>query len=142
MTDPPVLLAEDYRPDVVATRRAWSKARIANPLHVVGDGEQCLDYLYQRGAYGPASAPQPGLLLLDVKMPRLSGLEVLAHLRSRRRFDGLPVVMLTGSSEEPDVRQSYRLGANAYIVKPVSLDRLYEAAVAMDLFWSLVRRPK
>ena len=115
-----VLMAEDNEHDVVATRRAWKKHNIANPLHIVWDGEECLDYLYQRGKYSePGSAPRPGILLLDIKMPRMDGLAALKHIREDEKLRRLPVVILTTSKAEEDRFRSYDLGANAYVMKPV-----------------------
>ena len=128
-----VLLAEDYTPDVRAAQRAWKKAGLPNPLMVVRNGEECLDYLYQRGAYNPDNAPRPGLLLLDIKMPKMDGAAVLSHLRRADRFGDLPVIMLTSSQEQFDVMSSKELGANAYLVKPLDVDSLRRAIRSASL---------
>jgi CheY-like chemotaxis protein len=138
-----ILMAEDNEHDVLATRRAWKRNNIVNPLHVVRDGEECLDYLYQRGKYSePGSAPQPGILLLDIKMPKMDGLAVLTHIRADEKLRRLPVIILTTSKTEEDRLKSYDLGANAYITKPVGFDNLAEAVKAIHLFWELVELPE
>jgi CheY-like chemotaxis protein len=137
-----VLMAEDNEHDVVATKRAWKKHNIANPLHIVSDGEECLDFLYQRGKYGePGSAPQPGILLLDINMPKMDGLAVLKNIREDEKLHRLPVVILTTSKAEEDRISSYDLGANAYIVKPVGFENFAWAVKTISLFWQLVELP-
>jgi two-component system, response regulator len=138
----PVLLAEDNHDDIVAIRRAWKQAKIANPLFVVRNGEECLDFLYQRGASSePDTAPWPGLLLLDIRMPRLDGLQVLKRIRAEKGLRRLPVVILTTSKDEEDRLTSYDLGVNAYITKPVGFDNLTKAIEAINVFWQLVELP-
>ena len=137
-----VLMAEDDEHDIIATRRAWKMGQMANPLHIVNNGEECLDYLEHRGAYSdPASSPRPGILLLDLNMPRMDGLETLQHIRASEEFASLPVVMLTTSRAEQDRIKSYALGANAYIVKPIGFDNFSEAIRTINLFWKLVELP-
>lgn len=138
-----VLMAEDNEHDIVATRRAWKKNNIANPLHIVRDGEECLDYLHRRGKYSePGSAPRPGILLLDIKMPKMDGLAVLEHIREDAGFHRLPVVILTTSKAEEDRIKSYDLGANAYITKPIGFQNFAEAVRTINLFWALVELPE
>lgn len=137
-----VLMAEDDEHDVMATRRAWKTNRMANPLYVVNDGEECLDYLHRRGTYAdPATAPRPGILLLDINMPKMDGLETLKAIRESREFKHLPIIMLTTSQAEEDRLKSYDLGANAYIVKPVGFENFSEAIRTINLFWKLVELP-
>jgi len=137
-----VLMAEDDDHDVLATRRAWKKHHIENTLVVVRNGEECLDYLYRRGEYADKkSSPFPKLLLLDINMPKMNGLEVLATIRNDRDLKHLPVVMLTTSDSEPDLRMCYDLGVNAYIVKPVGFDNFAEAIKDINMFWELVAHP-
>lgn len=137
-----VLMAEDDEHDIIATRRAWKAGQMANPLHIVNNGEECIDYLERRGAYSdPASSPRPGILLLDLNMPRMDGLETLQYIRNSERFASLPVVMLTTSRAEEDRVKSYALGANAYIVKPIGFDNFAEAIRTINLFWKLVELP-
>jgi CheY-like chemotaxis protein len=138
-----VLMAEDNEHDIVATRRAWKKYNIANPLHIVRDGEECLDYLHQRGKYSePGSAPRPGILLLDIKMLKMDGLAVLKHIREDAGLRRLPVVILTTSKAEEDRIKSYDLGANAYITKPIGFQNFAEAVRTINLFWALVELPE
>jgi CheY-like chemotaxis protein len=138
-----VLMAEDNQHDIVATKRAWKQNNIANPLYIVRDGEECLDYLHQRGKYSePGSAPRPGILLLDIKMPKMDGLAVLKQIREDEKHHRLPVVILTTSKAEEDRLKSYDLGANAYIVKPVGFENLAEAVGTINLFWELVELPE
>jgi CheY-like chemotaxis protein len=138
-----VLMAEDNEHDIVATKRAWKENNIANPLYIVRDGEECLDYLHQRGKYSePGSAPRPGILLLDIKMPKMDGLAVLKQIREDEKLHRLPVVILTTSKAEEDRLKSYDLGANAYIVKPVGFQNFAEAVRTINLFWELVELPE
>jgi CheY-like chemotaxis protein len=138
-----VLMAEDNDHDIVATRRAWKSRNIANPLHIVRDGEECLDYLYQRGKYAePGTAPRPGILLLDIKMPRMDGLAVLKQIRGDEQLHHLPVIILTTSKDEEDRVRSYDLGANAYIMKPVGFQNFSGAVKTINLFWALVELPE
>jgi len=138
-----VLMAEDSEHDIVATERAWKENNIANPLYIVRDGEECLDYLHQRGKYSePGSAPRPGILLLDIKMPKMDGLAVLKQIREDQKLHRLPVVILTTSKAEEDRLKSYDLGANAYIVKPVGFQNLAGAVRTINLFWELVELPE
>jgi CheY-like chemotaxis protein len=138
-----VLMAEDNQHDIVATKRAWKQNNIANSLYIVRDGEECLDYLHQRGKYSePGSAPRPGILLLDIKMPKMDGLAVLKQIREDEKHHRLPVVILTTSKAEEDRLKSYDLGANAYIVKPVGFENLAEAVGTINLFWELVELPE
>lgn len=137
-----VLMAEDDEHDIIATKRAWKTGQMANPLHIVSNGEECLEYLERRGAYSdPASSPRPGILLLDINMPRMDGLETLQRIRANEQLRSLPVVMLTTSKAEEDRMRSYELGANAYIVKPIGFDNFAEAIRTINLFWKLVALP-
>jgi CheY-like chemotaxis protein len=137
-----VLLAEDNEHDIIATKRAWKKHHIANPLYIVKDGEECLDFLHHRGKYSePATTPRPGILLLDINMPKMDGLAVLEHIREDRKLRHLPVVILTSSKDEEDRLKSYNLGVNAYIVKPVGFKNFSEAVRTINLFWELVDLP-
>ena len=138
-----VLMAEDSEHDIIAAKRAWRKNNIANPLYIVRDGEECLDYLYQRGKYSAlGAAPRPGIVLLDVKMPRMNGLVVLKHIRNDSKLHHLPVIILTTSKMEEDRLRSYDLGANAYIIKPIGFDKFTKAVETIHLFWQLVELPE
>ncbi len=137
-----VLMAEDDEHDIIAIKRAWKKNKIANPLYIVPNGEACLDYLHQRGKYvKPEDAPRPGILLLDIKMPKMDGLTVLKHIREDENLNRLPVIILTTSKDEEDRMKSYELQVNAYIVKPVGFDNFSEAVKTINLFWELVELP-
>ena len=134
-----ILMAEDNEHDIIATKRAFKTHNIKNPLHIVNDGEECLDYLYKRGKYAePGSAPRPSILLLDIRMPKMNGLAVLKHIREDESLKLLPVVILTVSKEEEDKIASYQLGANAFIKKPVEFENFAEAIRRVNLFWEVV----
>jgi CheY-like chemotaxis protein len=138
-----VLMAEDDEHDILATRRAWKKHHISNPLYIVNDGEECLDFLHRRGKYSEqGTAPRPGILLLDIRMPKMDGLAVLKHIRQDGQLRRLPVIILTTSRAEEDRLRSYDLGVNAYIVKPVGFDNFSGAVRTINLFWQLVDLPE
>ena len=138
-----VLMAEDDEHDIVAIKRVWEKCGISNPLYIVNDGEECLDYLYQRGEYSRQGiAPRPSILLLDIKMPKTDGLTILKHIRKSENFHSLPVIIFTTSEDEEDLLNSYDLGATAYIVKPVGFDKLSEVVNTIINFWKLVQFPE
>ena len=135
-----VLLVEDDEGDVLMTREAFEYYKIQNRLHVVSDGEQALQFLRRTGPY--ADAPRPGLILLDVNLPRRSGMEVLAELKQDDELLMIPVIMLTTSQAEEDVLRSYDLHANAYVTKPVDFDRFVSIVRQIDEFFvSVVRLP-
>ncbi len=137
-----VLMADDDEHDIVATKRAWKKHHIANPLYIVNDGEECLDFLHQRGKYSePGSAPRPGIVMLDIRIPKMDGLAVLKQIRENDELRHLPVIILTTSKAEEDRIRGYDLGVNAYIVKPVGFDSFSEAVKTISLFWQLVELP-
>src|SRR5580658_3161681 len=136
-----VLLVEDDAGDILMTREAFEHHKIRNPLHVVTDGEQALQFLRRTGAH--ADAPRPGLILLDVNLPRRNGLEVLAELQQDPDLLSIPVVMLTTSKAEEDILRSYELHANAYVSKPVDFEHFVEAIRQIDdFFMTLVRLPR
>ncbi|HEV7367855.1 response regulator [Arenibaculum sp.] len=136
----PILLVEDDPDDQLLIRRAFTKARLLNPLRVVGDGDAAVDYLSGAEGYADRHAnPLPALLLLDLKLPRRSGLEVLEWLRSRPAPMGrTPVVVLTSSKESADVDRAYELGANSYLVKPVDFDGLLDMIKTAGLYWTVL----
>jgi CheY-like chemotaxis protein len=135
-----VLLVEDDEGDVLMTREAFEYYKIRNRLHVVGDGKQALQFLRRTGPY--TDAPRPGLILLDVNLPRLSGLEVLAELKQDEKLLTIPVIMLTTSQAEQDIIRSYSLHANAFISKPVNFEDFMEAIRQVDAFFlTLVKLP-
>jgi CheY-like chemotaxis protein len=135
-----VLLVEDDPGDVLMTREAFEHYRIRNELHVVGDGEQAMHFLRRDGDY--ANAPRPGLILLDLNLPRRNGHEVLAELKSDPDLLSIPVVVLTTSQAEEDILRSYTLHANAYISKPVDFERFIDVVRQIDdFFLTLVKLP-
>jgi CheY-like chemotaxis protein len=136
-----ILLAEDDPRDVELTLSALSENHLANEIMTVRDGVETLDYLYRRGNYSGYSEGNPMLILLDLKMPRLDGLEVLRHLKSDERMKTIPIVILTSSRESRDLRECYQLGANAYVVKPVRYTDFTEAVKGIGLFWLLINEP-
>ncbi len=137
-----ILLVEDNPSDVALTQRAFTKSHVANELVVAEDGQEALDYLFGAGAYaGRDITETPALILLDLKLPRVDGLQVLRQIRADERTRRLPVVILTTSKEEPDVAQSYDLGANSYIRKPVDFTQFIEAIQHMGLYWLVMNEP-
>ena len=138
----PVLLVEDSSDDVLLIQRAFRQAKIANPLHILSDGEASLAYLSSQEPYiDRAQHPLPILILLDLKLPRKSGLEVLAWLRAQPLLKRLPVVVLTSSAEQPDIAKAYDLGANSYLTKPVQFNDLLEMVKTLGLYWLLLNEP-
>jgi two-component system response regulator len=135
----PILLVEDNADDEALTLRALHKNNIQNTIVVARDGVEALDYLFGNGMYaGRDTSVQPQLILLDLKLPRADGLEVLRRMRSDERSKLLPVVVLTSSKEDEDIIRSYELGANSYVRKPVNFTDFIEAVKALGLFWLLI----
>ncbi|SIR73121.1 response regulator [Natronorubrum thiooxidans] len=135
-----ILLVEDNPGDVRLTEEAFKQGRIENDLHVVSDGNEALEFLYQRGEY--ADAPRPDLILLDLNLPRKDGEDVLEELKDDSELRSIPVIVLTSSRAEEDVVRSYELHANAYLTKPVDPDEFIETVRAFEKFWfSVVRLP-
>lgn len=133
-----ILLVEDDHNDVLLIKRAFQKVNIANPIIVVHDGEQAISYLAGREPYVDRALPM--LVLLDLKLPRKSGHEVLEWLRQQPNLKRLPVVVLTASSESSDVNRAYDLGANSYLVKPVTFDALVEMVKTLNLYWLILNK--
>lgn len=134
-----ILLVEDNPDDVLLIKRAFRRARIVNPLQVVTDGEAAMAYLAGEPPYEDReSYPLPLLVLLDLKLPKRSGLEVLAWLRAQILLKRLPVVVLTASRETPDINKAYDLGANSYLVKPVAFEDLVEMVKTLGLYWLIL----
>ncbi|MGD8979559.1 MAG: response regulator [candidate division WOR-3 bacterium] len=133
-----ILLVEDDHNDVLLVKRAFQKVNIANPIIVVNDGEQAVSYLAGREPYVDRAVPM--LVLLDLKLPRKSGHEVLEWLRQQPNLKRLPVVVLTASSESSDVNRAYDLGANSYLVKPVTFDALVEMVKTLNLYWLILNK--
>lgn len=136
-----ILLVEDSENDIEITLEALSEYHLANQIDVVRDGAEALDYLFCRGAYLDRSKHKPVVVLLDVKLPKLNGIEILRQIREHPDYAFLPVVMLTSSREEPDLRRSYELGCNAYVVKPVDFGKFTEALKVLGCFWAVINEP-
>jgi CheY-like chemotaxis protein len=136
-----ILLAEDNPNDVELTLAAFSEHNLANEVFVVSDGEQALDYLFQRGPFKERPNGNPAVILLDLKMPKVDGLEVLRVIKQDEKLKNIPVVMLTSSREEPDLVRSYQLGVNAYVVKPVGFQSFMDAVKQIGVFWALFNEP-
>jgi CheY-like chemotaxis protein len=135
-TDGVILLVEDDANDVFLMQRACRKVELPNPLQVVGDGDEAVDYLAGAGRYTDrAQYPLPALVLLDLKLPRKGGLEVLEWLRKQETLRRLPVVVLTSSKEPADVNRAYDLGANSYLVKPLGFDALLDLVRSLNVYW-------
>jgi CheY-like chemotaxis protein len=134
-----ILLVEDNPIDVELTKSAFKKAQITNPLHVVGDGEAALDFVFARGSHGDrVKARPPQLILLDLNLPKKGGLEVLRELKGDERTKNIPVIILTISEEDRDINECRRLGAETYIVKPVSFQNFSKVTPFLSLSWVLV----
>lgn len=136
-----ILLAEDNPRDVELTLAALAEHNLANEVVVAIDGAEALDYLRGRGRFQSRPAGNPAVVLLDLKMPKVNGLEVLQAIKQDEKLKSIPVVMLTSSREEPDLLRSYQLGANAYVVKPVDFQAFIEAVKHLGLFWAMLNEP-
>ncbi len=134
----PILLAEDNPNDVELTLSALHSLNLANEVVVVNDGASVMDFLCRRNAFASRTSPQPAVLLLDLKMPRMDGLETLRAIRADPELRLVPVVILTSSREETDLVKGYRLGANGYVVKPVDFDQFIAAVSQLGVYWALV----
>ena len=142
MTDKPILLVEDNGDDELLTRRAFKKNNIMNELVVAHDGVEALDYLFGTGAYvGKDTRALPQVVLLDLNLPRVGGLDVLRRIRADERTKVLPVVVLTSSKEDEDIVRSYALGANSFVRKPVEFDEFIQAIKTLGLYWLILNEP-
>ncbi len=136
-----ILLAEDNQHDVELTLAALSEHHLANEVVVVRDGAEALDYLNHRGQFANHVNGQPVVVLLDLKMPKVDGLEVLRQMREDPALKYIPVVMITSSREEQDLVRSYQLGVNAYVVKPVDFQKFMESIKQVGFFWAIINEP-
>jgi CheY-like chemotaxis protein len=137
-----ILLVEDNPNDMELTLRALKKHNLTNQVHVVKNGAEALDYIFATGTYaGKDIADKPNFILLDLKLPKVDGLEVLRRVRSDERTKVIPVVVLTSSTEERDIIESYQLGVNSYIVKPIDFDKFIDAVSELGLYWLLLNQP-
>jgi DNA-binding response OmpR family regulator len=136
-----ILLVEDDPRDVELTLTALGEYNLANEVVVTRDGEKALDYLYCRGEFSNRSNDNPAVMLLDLKLPKIDGLQVLQQIRSDERLKLMPVVVLTSSHEEKDMMRSYKLGVNAYVVKPVDFHEFVNAIKELGVFWAVINEP-
>lgn len=137
----PILLVEDNPKDLELTLIALEKSQLANEVIVVRDGAEALDYLQGQGSYATRPAGNPAVMLLDLKLPKVDGLEVLRFIRQTSGLKSIPVVMLTSSREEQDLLRSYELGVNAYVVKPVEFNEFVAAIADLGVFWAVLNEP-
>jgi two-component system response regulator len=136
-----ILIVEDNPIDAELTVRALKKHNLANNICIVEDGEEALDFFFCRGKYSTRSFTHPlKVVLLDLKLPKISGLEILRQIKSDNRTNRIPVVMVTSSAEEPDIREAYELGVNSYVVKPVDFDQFSSAMSQLGLYWMVVNQ--
>jgi two-component system response regulator len=137
-----ILLVEDNPRDAELTIRALKKKNLANSLYHVEDGVEALDFLFARGKYSDRDINEaPKVVLLDLKLPRVDGLEVLTAIKADERTNSIPVVVVTSSTEDPDVKKAYQLGANSYVIKPIQFDAFMEAMVKVGIYWLMVNHP-
>ena len=136
-----IMLVEDDPRDVELTLTALEEHNLANEVVVTRDGEEALDFLYRRGAFATRANGNPAVLLLDLKLPKVDGLEVLERIKSDEKLRLIPVVVLTSSREERDMVASYRLGVNAYVVKPVDFHEFVNAIKELGVFWAVINEP-
>jgi CheY-like chemotaxis protein len=136
-----ILIVEDDPNDLELTLTALADYNLANEVEVTRDGQQALDYLHCRGAFSTRSTGNPAVVLLDLKLPKIGGLEVLQQIKSDERLKTIPVVVLTSSHEEKDMMRSYRLGVNAYVVKPVDFHEFVNAVKELGVFWAVINAP-
>jgi CheY-like chemotaxis protein len=136
-----ILLAEDNHMDVELTLEALGRHNLANEVEVVNDGAEALEYLYRRGKFSARPAGNPAVVLLDIKMPKVNGLEVLKEIKGDPNLKMMPVVVLTSSREESDLIRSYNLGVNAYVVKPLEFEEFVTAVSRLGAFWAIINEP-
>lgn len=137
----PILLVEDNPKDLELTLAALAKCQLANDIVVTRDGVEALDYLRLRGAFAERPPGAPAVVLLDLKLPKMDGLEVLQQVKGDAELRSIPVVMLTASREESDLVRSYQLGVNAFVVKPVDFNAFFEAIQELGMFWGVLNEP-
>lgn len=136
-----ILMIEDDPKDVELTLTALDEYKLANEVVVTRDGEEALDYLYCRGNFKTRNSDNPAVMLLDLKLPKVDGLEVLQQIKSDKKLRMIPVVVLTSSREEKDIVESYKLGVNAYVVKPVDFHEFVNAIKELGIFWAIINEP-
>ncbi len=136
-----ILLVEDSANDAELTLKALGRKGLANEVEWVKDGQQALDFVNHQGVYTGRSGNNPGLILLDLKLPKVDGLEVLRIIKATESLKSIPVVVLTSSREERDLTESYQIGVNAYVVKPVDFHSFMDAVAELGIFWALINEP-
>ena len=137
----PILLVEDNPNDIELTLAALESSQLANQIVICRDGAEALDWIYRRGQHESRQVQDPAVVLLDLKLPKVDGLQVLEKVKGDPATRGIPVVMLTSSREETDVVKSYNLGVNAFVVKPVAFDEFFAAIKEIGVFWALLNEP-
>jgi CheY-like chemotaxis protein len=135
-----ILIVDDSPKDIELVIAALSEINLVNEVAIAEDGEEALDYLNRRSKFAERGSGNPAVILLDIKMPKLNGIEVLKYIRSNPEFKMIPVIMVTSSGEERDLVESYRLGANAYVVKPVDIVQFIEAIKILGQFWAVINK--
>ena len=135
-----ILIVDDSPKDIELTIAALAENNLTNEVVVAEDGEEALDYLYKRGKFATYEKGNPAIILLDIKMPKMDGLEVLKHIRSEPKFKSIPVIMVTSSHEEKDLAESYNLGANSYVVKSVDIAEFNDAIKVLGQYWIVVNQ--
>ena len=136
-----ILIVDDSRNDIELAIAALSEKNLANEVVIAEDGIEALDFLYKRGKFADHQNGNPVVILLDIKMPRMDGIEVLKRIRSEPRFQLIPVIMVTSSAEEKDLVESYKLGANSYVVKPVDIVQFIDAIKVLGQYWAVINQP-
>jgi two-component system, response regulator len=136
-----ILLVEDNPLDAELITRTFRKHNIANELFTIEDGAAALDFIFGKGEYSGKNSSKPKMILLDIKLPKLNGLEVLKELKAHPETRTIPVIMITSSQEDPDIKLAYELGANSYVVKPVEFDKFQEAVRTIGMYWLLINQP-
>ena len=136
-----ILIVDDSRNDIELAISALSEKNLANEVVIAEDGIEALDFLYKRGKFVDHQNGNPVVILLDIKMPRMDGIEVLKHIRLEPRFRLIPVIMVTSSAEEKDLVESYKLGANSYVVKPVDIVQFIDAIKVLGQYWAVINQP-
>ncbi|MBW8331578.1 MAG: response regulator [Prolixibacteraceae bacterium] len=135
-----ILIVDDSQKDVELTIAALGEKNLANEVVVAEDGVEALDFLYKRGKFSNEKG-DPAVILLDIKMPRMNGIEVLKHIRADEKFKLIPVIMVTSSGEEKDLVESYKLGANSYVVKPIDVVQFLDAIKVLGQYWAIINVP-
>lgn len=136
-----ILIVDDSPKDVELTIAALAEKNLANMVDVAEDGEEALDYLYKRDKFADRLNDNPAVILLDIKMPKMNGIEVLKHIRSDPKLKLIPVIMVTSSGEERDLVESYKLGANSYVIKPVDIIQFIDAIKTLGQYWAVINQP-